>query len=125
MSTITWQTWVEMHPETAAGLGLKDGDVVKVISPAGEVEALAHIYPGIGEGVVAMPTGRGHDQYGRYAQGNGSNPIRLVVPAVEGDTASFAGGSTRVRLEPAGRAHRLAQLGNALGVEYLRGEDGH
>ncbi len=55
-------------------------DVVRVISPAGEVEAIVYVYPGIGEDVVAMPIGRGHTHYGRFAAGKGSNPIAGIGP---------------------------------------------
>ena len=122
MTTVTWQTWVEMHPETARGLGVENGDVVKVISPAGEIEAIVYVYPGIGEGVVAIPIGGGHEQYGRFARGNGSNPAQLIVVATEGKAAEFAGGATRVRIVPTGRRRSLAQLESSEGVRYLRGE---
>ena len=128
MTTVMWQTWVEMHPETARGLGLKDGDVVRIVSGAGEAEALVYTSPGIGEGVVAMPLGRGHEQYGRFARGHGANPARLIMTTQEGQAAARAGlatRSTRVRLIPVGTWRRLAQLGDREGVAYLQGERKH
>ena len=123
MTTVTWQTWVEMNSETARGMGVEDGDVVRVISPGSEVEALIYVYPGIGEGVVAMPLGRGHQQYGRYARGRGSNPANLIVPVKEGEIVEFASGATRVRVEPTGRRSSLARLEDPEGVEYVRGHE--
>jgi anaerobic selenocysteine-containing dehydrogenase len=34
MTTVAWQTWIEVNPHTAAELGLHDGDVVRVESAA-------------------------------------------------------------------------------------------
>ncbi len=121
MTTVAWQTWIEINPHTAEGLGVKDNDVVRVISPAGEVEAIVYVYPGIQEGVVAMPVGQGHEHGGRFAKDQGSNPIRLLAPAVVGDTGSLAWAATRVRIVPTGRQHALARLESPEGVEYLRG----
>ena len=39
MTTMSWQTWDALNPETAAKLGVKDGDIVQVSSPHGEWEA--------------------------------------------------------------------------------------
>lgn len=120
MTTASWNTWVEINPETAAKLGMEHGDVVKVISPVGEVEAIVYVYPGIRPDVVAMPLGQGHTDYGRYAQGRGSNPVDLLVPAVDENSGSLAWGATRVRLEPTGRRQTLARLENNVGVEHAR-----
>ena len=73
-TTVMWNTWVEMNPETAHELHIENDDVVKIISEAGEVEAAVYLYPAIHPEVIAMPFGQGHTAYGRYAQGRGSNP---------------------------------------------------
>ena len=51
-------TWVEIHPETAAGLGIAEGDIVEVTSDTGSVEAPAYLHPGLRPDVVAMPMGQ-------------------------------------------------------------------
>jgi anaerobic selenocysteine-containing dehydrogenase len=121
MTTVAWQTWVEINPHTAEQLGLQDNDIVRVISPAGEVEAMVYIYPGIREDVVAMPVGQGHAHYGRYAKGQGSNPVRLLDSACDEETGMLAWAATRVQIAPTGRRHSLARLESPEGVEYLRG----
>jgi anaerobic selenocysteine-containing dehydrogenase len=115
MTTVAWQTWIEIHPNTAAQLGVKDGDLVTVSSSAGAIEALVYVYPGILENIVAMPLGRGHEQYGRYARGQGSNPIRLLSPLSSGALSAAC-----VRIQPTGQRKALARLESAEGVEYLR-----
>lgn len=119
MTTVAWQTWIEIHPDTARRLDLNDEDVVKVISRAGEVEAVVYLYPGIERGVVAMPVGQGHEQFGRYAQGRGSNPVDLLVPSVDEASGALAWGATQVRIEKTGRKRSLARLEDPEGVAFL------
>jgi anaerobic selenocysteine-containing dehydrogenase len=122
MTTVSWQTWIEIHPHTAEELGLEANDVVRVISSVGEVTAIVYVYPGIHEGVVAMPIGQGHENYGRFAQNRGSNAVRLLVPDADGETGALAWGATRVRIEATGQQKELARMESPAGVEYMLGE---
>jgi anaerobic selenocysteine-containing dehydrogenase len=110
MTTARWETWVEVNPETAHVLGVSDNDIVRVISPNGEIEAPVVVYPGIRPDVVAIPVGQGHQDYGRFAEKRGSNPIDLVVPNTDPEAGALEWGATRVRLEPIGHKHELARL---------------
>ena len=105
---ITWQTWVEIHPETAARLGVVDGDVVRVTSPHGAVEAPAKVYPGVRRDVVAMPIGQGHTAYGRYARGRGANVLDLLAGDATDPAGALAFCSTRVTLAKTGHRMPLA-----------------
>ncbi len=110
MTTASWGTWVELNPETAESLGVEDGDVVRVASRHGELEAPVVVFPGIRPDVVAIPVGQGHTDYGRFAETRGSNPLRLVAPATDPDSGALAWGATRVSIEPTGRSQVLARL---------------
>ena len=111
MTTARWGTWVELNPETARSLGVGDNDVVRVVSPYGELEAPVVVYPGIRPDVVAIPVGQGHRDYGRFAQAaSGSNPLALVASVTDPETGALAWGATRVRLEATGRKQALARL---------------
>jgi molybdopterin-containing oxidoreductase family iron-sulfur binding subunit len=93
-----WNGWLEISPPDARELGIADGDLLRVESPTGSVEVHAVIDPAVRPGVVAMPIGLGHTDYGRYAQGRGANAMALVgATQVEGTSAS-AWASTRVRI---------------------------
>jgi len=105
---ITWQTWVEVHPETAARLGVVSGDVVRVTSPHGTVEVPAYVYPGVRRDVVAMPIGQGHTAYGRSAKDRGANPLDLLAAEATDVSGGLAFCSTRVRLTKTGRRLPLA-----------------
>lgn len=114
-TTVMWNSWVEINPATATQLGLDDDDVVKIISPYGEIEAIVYRYPAIRPDTIAIPFGQGHSAYGRYAQGRGSNPAHLLSLNINGgDELAYV--STRVRLEKTGRKQRLSRLESRLGV---------
>lgn len=115
MTTVMWNTWVEINPETAHELGLENDDVVKIISEAGEVEAPVYLYPAIHPGVIAMPFGQGHTAYGRFAQGRGANPADVLgLHFNEAGDLAFAG--MRVNVEKTGRQQILSRLESRIGV---------
>ena len=60
--------WVELHPSDAEALGVGEGEVVRVESPRGQLEAKARI-SGIKEGVVFVPF-----HYGYFDQYEGGGP---------------------------------------------------
>jgi anaerobic selenocysteine-containing dehydrogenase len=98
MTTVVWDSWVEINPETADELGIKFGDLVEVMSPQGSLRVPAVIYPGIRPDMVAMPLGQGHKEMGRYAKGRGVNPLQLLVLFKEGTKPLAAWNGTRVKV---------------------------
>ncbi|HJQ70861.1 MAG TPA: molybdopterin-dependent oxidoreductase [Blastocatellia bacterium] len=77
MTSVMWGSWVEINPKTADSLGVKDGDTVEVATPHGSLRAPAVIYPAIRPDTIAMPYGRGHKGFGRYASNRGANAALL------------------------------------------------
>ena len=59
----------KINPKTAAGLGIKTGDKIKVKSSVGEITTTAEVNEGIVPGIVAISHHLGHWEYGRYASG--------------------------------------------------------
>lgn len=78
VTKISWQSWVEIHPNTATRLGIVNGDHLTVTTAAGSITAPAFVYLGIQPDTVAVALGRGHTAYGRYAKGIGVNPLVLL-----------------------------------------------
>jgi anaerobic selenocysteine-containing dehydrogenase len=114
-TTVMWNSWVEINPLTAEELGLKDDDIVKIISPVGNIEAVVYCYPAIRPDTIAIPFGQGHTVYGRYAQGRGANPAQLMSLRLNGaDDLAF--GASKVRLEKTGRKQILTRLESRIGV---------
>jgi molybdopterin-containing oxidoreductase family iron-sulfur binding subunit len=101
VSKICWQSWIELHPETARRLDIEAGDVVEVQGTGGSVSAPAYVYPGIRRDTVAMAFGRGHTAYGRFARDVGVNPLDAVGAGFDPSGASVWSGS-RVRIRKTG-----------------------
>ncbi|MET9455789.1 molybdopterin oxidoreductase family protein [Streptomyces canus] len=55
---------LQIHPEDAERLGLKDGAAVRVKGAGGEVVTEAEVTDGVRPGVVSLPHGWGHDRPG-------------------------------------------------------------
>lgn len=116
MTTVAWQTWVELNPVTAQNLGVQDGDVVKVSSPHGELEVPVYTYPAIRPDTVAIPLGQGHSDYGQYARNRGGNPMRLVGMPSDQAGNDLAWASLRVRITPTGKKMAVARFEDKVGV---------
>jgi anaerobic selenocysteine-containing dehydrogenase len=114
-TTVMWNTWVEIHPDTADKLGLKNDDIVRITSPFGQLEVSVYRYPAIRPDTIAIPFGQGHTAFGRYAQNRGANLAGLL-----GTRLNAAGGlatlSIKVKLEKTGRQQPLARMESILGV---------
>lgn len=110
MTTVVWQSWVEVNPLVAEELELETGDVVRVSSESAEIEVPVYVFQGISPEVVAMPLGQGHTAYGRYASERGVNTVDLLELAEVGDTGELAWGSTWVSIEKTGAHDDLARL---------------
>ncbi len=79
VSQIVWDSWAEIHPDTARQLDVAEGDIVELRSRHGRIEVAAHIFDRIEPGVIAVPIGQGHTAFGRYANGRGCNPWRVLA----------------------------------------------
>lgn len=123
-TTVMWNTWVEMNPETAQELQIENDDVVKVISEAGEIELPVYLYPAIRPDTIAIPFGQGHTAYGRYATATdetgsvtqrGVNPLDLLGNHLnEAGDLAFAG--MKVKIEKTERKQFLSRLESRIGV---------
>jgi molybdopterin-containing oxidoreductase family iron-sulfur binding subunit len=109
VTKVVWNSWIEIHPETARQLGIDTGDVLEVSSPHGRLEVAAYVYRGIRPDTVAMPIGQGHTHYGRWARGRGVNPLQLLPAAVDRASGGKAWLSTQVGLSATGRHQDLAR----------------
>ncbi len=137
MTTVMWNSWVAMNPDTAHHHEIENDDVVKITSEAGELEVAVYLYPAIHPDVVAMPFGQGHTAYGRFATARlpqeeflglvpyggpvgeafkrGANPADVLGAHFNaaGDLA-FAG--MKVKIEKTGRKQYLSRLESRIGV---------
>jgi molybdopterin-containing oxidoreductase family iron-sulfur binding subunit len=102
ITKVTWDNPLLVSPATAAGLGLKDEDVVKLEVAGRAMELPILRVPGIADGTLVLSLGYGRKQAGRVGNGVGFDAFPLrTTPGL--DLA------TDVKLTPAGRTHPLAQ----------------
>ncbi|MBX6330769.1 MAG: 4Fe-4S dicluster domain-containing protein [Gemmatimonadaceae bacterium] len=102
VTKICWQSWIEVNQKTAQRLGIDSGDVLRLETPQGAVEAPAYVYMGIQADTVAMAFGRGHTAYGRYAQNVGVNPGALLPVGFDPRSGGFVWTATKVKLTKVG-----------------------
>ena len=101
-SSSIWGLPVEIDPGTAGKLRVANGDMVRVESPHGSLEAPAYVHPGAIPGVVSMAIGDGHAHFTRYASGRGANPLSILAAVWDTSTGALVSGATRVRLARTG-----------------------
>jgi anaerobic selenocysteine-containing dehydrogenase/Fe-S-cluster-containing dehydrogenase component len=83
VTAITWSNWVEIHPETAERLKVKNGDILTLKSESKVIQAPVYVWTGIIPGTLAMPMGIGHTAFGRFAAGCGENALHLSGAALD------------------------------------------
>jgi anaerobic selenocysteine-containing dehydrogenase len=102
LTTAMWSSWVEINQKTAAKLGIQQGDLVEIQSTQGSLRVPAVLSPGIAPDLIAMPTGQGHEDFGRFASKRGANPLAILALVTEGKTGSLAWAATRVKITRVG-----------------------
>lgn len=147
VTKVSWESWVELHPRAAVALGVEQGDIVQVESPYGSVTTYAYVYPGVRPDTVAIQMGLGHEAFGRFTEGRGVNPNRLLgttADPVTGNLAPYGAqvvvrkvgeknppqglfeGGVRVQYDreiaPAVSLAHLAALQNAAAAPHIPGE---
>jgi anaerobic selenocysteine-containing dehydrogenase len=103
LTTIVWDSWVEIHPKKAAELGIVEGDIVEVTGKNGSVKVQAYVFPGIHPDAISIPLGRGHEAMGRYAKGYGVNPFQILDMVFDKETGELAMHETRVKISKTGQ----------------------
>ncbi|MBT4125885.1 MAG: molybdopterin-dependent oxidoreductase [Chloroflexi bacterium] len=110
ISSASWSTWAEINSIQADELGIKEGDVLRVRSTSGEIEALAYPHPGVRPGVIGIPMGQGHHEGGRYAKDRGSNVLSILVDEKDAETGALAWAATRVTVQRAGKRVKVPKF---------------
>ncbi len=124
MTQVAWDGWVEVPTETAAKLGLRRGDIVRLTSPHGSIELPAYPSELIHSSAVAVAMGQGHDFPGSYAVHGfstpgtrpagthflnvGANPMALLGFAPEAASGGLPHLAVKVSLTATGTRRPLA-----------------
>jgi anaerobic selenocysteine-containing dehydrogenase len=115
---------VEINLAVAEEMDLREGDLVRVSSGRGSIEAIAYPHPGVSPNVVAIPMGQGHHASGRYAEGRGANVMEILEPLQDGTTGALAWSATKVDIEKLDQWVRLPKFENAV-PDFPEDEEGH
>ncbi|MEN6441628.1 MAG: molybdopterin-dependent oxidoreductase [Syntrophobacter sp.] len=108
MTQVTWGGWIEIHPATARNLGIEKEQILQLQTPFGTVEAPALPIYTVPTGIVAIPIGQGHTQFGRFATGLPANPMELLPPEVDTLTGAVSRPPLYVDIHNTGRAFAIA-----------------
>jgi|GEM_PF-2757721 len=95
-----WQIWVEVHPETARVLGLKEGDEAEVSNGVARIRARVHVAPTTPPDAVTLPLGVGH-RVGTFAV-PGEGDVGDLIEPVPDELGRLRWEFQRVRVRPAG-----------------------
>jgi molybdopterin-containing oxidoreductase family iron-sulfur binding subunit len=98
LSQVSWDSWADVHPETAAKLGIAHGDQIIVKSPQGELTTSAYLHYGVHRDAIAIPLGQGHGASGRVADGRGVRVVSLLGAKTDPESGDLAYLSTRVQV---------------------------
>lgn len=72
-------SFVDMHPQTAAEHNVRQGEHVLIESSAGRVHARVNLFEGAMPGVLYLPLGFGHSGYSDFHRDKGANPNAIVT----------------------------------------------
>jgi anaerobic selenocysteine-containing dehydrogenase len=93
-ANMKWKSWVEIGPAAARSLGVANGDLVWVESPAGKVQAVVRIYAGLWPNAVYLPPGLGHRTQTKW----GRDSLAPTVIGANVNQLLASAGVTRVRI---------------------------
>lgn len=78
ISKVTWDNYASVAPVTAAGLGLEEGDVVRLKFASRALEIPVQIQPGQFSGSIALALGYGRTECGKVGKGVGVNGYPFI-----------------------------------------------
>jgi len=80
VTQVVWDSWIELHPDTAVKLGIRHGDLVEITSAYGKAQAAAWVFYGIDKNTVAMPAGMGRKvPFPNYKSSHGKSKLLPVL----------------------------------------------
>lgn len=123
ITTVTWQTWVEVNARRASDLGWREGDVIRIEVNGSFIQALLYPNPALPPDVVAVPLGQGRRNGPAYAltgeERESSNILGILDPALVNETGALAWAGNRVRLAATGESLRVSKFEGEFGAREI------
>ena len=110
LTRVAWQSPASIHPKTANEKGIRQGDIVQLISKWGSIESPVYTTELVRPHTVLMGIGQGHTLLGRYAQDSGANPVELLSPEADPVTGGPNFVTQTVSLQKTGKTMKLATM---------------
>ena len=114
LTTVTWQTWVDINETQGRELGWREGDVVNISTAAGSISALVYLNPGTPPGTAAVPMGGGRRAGSEYATGReareSGNILSILGVAEVDGVGGLAWSGNRCSITPAGSSMAVSKL---------------
>jgi molybdopterin-containing oxidoreductase family iron-sulfur binding subunit len=99
-----------MNPDTAKTHNIAQEDIIQIESRWGSLEAVVYVNNFVRPGLLTMSIGQGHQAYGRYAQNKGVNPIAILPPEADQNSAGPLFSVDGIKIRPTGRTLKLANM---------------
>ena len=114
LTTVAWQTWVDINYTQGKQMDLREGDVVNITTANGSIQALVYLNPGSPPGIAAVPMGGGRQIGSEYATGrdtreSGNVMSILAVAEVDG-SGGLAWSGNRCTITPTGDSMAVSKL---------------
>ena len=114
ITTVAWQTWVELNSHTAEEMGLREGDVVSVSTDSGSIMGVLYPNPALPPGVVAVPLGQGRRSGSDYATGGdpreSANALDLLSVSHMTENGGLAWAGHKARVAPTGQSLKISKF---------------
>ena len=118
ITTLMWQSWIEISENTAEKMGIHEGDMITVTSAHGSITGPAFPYVGLRPDVIAVPLGYGHTNYGKNADGRGANPMTLLGDVQDSNSGAVAWRSQMVTVAKATGSFEMLRKGSKEGERH-------
>ena len=111
ISRFVWDTWAEIHLDTAKRLEIEQNDLLEIATrDGGRILVPAYVSSRIAPNTIAVPIGQGHSSYGRYASNRGANPFQLLAPGASTAPVEVRKiGEQRKLVTPTGSSNMMAR----------------
>lgn len=111
MTTITWDSWVAINPNTCRKLGIKRNDVVSIEGPGGAFNAAVYPLPGLHPDTIQVPRGNGRlAGISKITDGVGVDPLGAFAKEEDHATGQPVTSGQQVKISKTRDRYRLATM---------------
>ena len=114
ITSVAWQTWIEINEKVAVERGIREGDVIEVKSGASSITGIAFVSPAQPPSVISIPLGQGRTKGSAYAtdrlDGESANVLNIIENNKIDGTEGLAWAATTVSITNTGESLRIAKF---------------